>query len=251
MIHVVTSANRDQYEDQLDEMHRIRHQTYVIERGWKALRSIDGRERDEYDDDHAVYLLSLDDDQSVRGFLRLRRCDKGTLVGDHFADQVIDKTRIPTDADTWELTRWFQRAELRGARTKAVKLELICAMYEFGLSRGADGFLLACDAYFLPGVIRVGWALEHLSLPFDYGEGTAVLVRFPCDRAHLEMTRAASEIDRPLMAEAPMTLARDRALARDLVTLQAFAAQVRGPEARRVILAAARRVAEGGELRSG
>ena len=36
-IHVVTSANRHLYETTLDSYHRIRHDVFVTERGWRAV----------------------------------------------------------------------------------------------------------------------------------------------------------------------------------------------------------------------
>ncbi len=63
MIHLVNSSHRHLYGRELDEFHRERHRQFVIERGW-PLRSVDGGEYDDYDDDKALYLvgLSLDGD---------------------------------------------------------------------------------------------------------------------------------------------------------------------------------------------
>ena len=60
VIHVVTIHNQHLYARQLDEMFRMRHEFYVKQRGWDGLTSENERETDEFDNEHAVYLMNLD-----------------------------------------------------------------------------------------------------------------------------------------------------------------------------------------------
>ena len=59
MIHAVTIHNQSLYGHQLDQMLRMRHSYYVEGRGWDGLTSRDGRETDEFDNEAALYLISL------------------------------------------------------------------------------------------------------------------------------------------------------------------------------------------------
>src|ERR1044072_6552266 len=67
MIHVINSATRSLYRDELHDHFRIRHDIYVGERGWKALERADGLERDQFDTDDAIYLLGIDNGRVVGG----------------------------------------------------------------------------------------------------------------------------------------------------------------------------------------
>jgi len=49
MIHVISAVNRHLYEDVLEQHFRIRHEIFVEERKWEALRKPDGREIDTYE----------------------------------------------------------------------------------------------------------------------------------------------------------------------------------------------------------
>src|SRR5256885_15204755 len=67
MIHVITSANRGLYGDELQEHFRIRHAIYVGERGWKALERADGLEKDQFDTGDAIYILGIEGGRVVGG----------------------------------------------------------------------------------------------------------------------------------------------------------------------------------------
>ena len=69
-IHVITRDNRQRYGSMLEQHFRLRHEIFVGERGWNALRQTDGLDVDRYDDENAVYLLAADNDRVVGG-LRL------------------------------------------------------------------------------------------------------------------------------------------------------------------------------------
>lgn len=71
MIHAVSLANQHLYARQLDQMFRMRHAYYVEGHGWADLTSTDGKETDEFDDEHAIYLMSLDPFGDVAASVRL------------------------------------------------------------------------------------------------------------------------------------------------------------------------------------
>jgi len=67
MIHVITSANRHLYEPELLAHFRLRHEIYVVERNWTNLSRPDGLERDQFDNEDAIYILASEDDQIIGG----------------------------------------------------------------------------------------------------------------------------------------------------------------------------------------
>ncbi len=66
-VHAIHAGNRHHYDDALEQHYRIRHDIYVGERKWMDLARPDGREVDQFDTEHAVYLLAMEGDQVVGG----------------------------------------------------------------------------------------------------------------------------------------------------------------------------------------
>ena len=85
MIHAVTLANQHLHGRQLDQMFRMRHAFYVEGHGWSGLTSKDGRETDEFDNESAIYLMSIDPFGDVAASVRLHPTVGPTLLG-KFAD---------------------------------------------------------------------------------------------------------------------------------------------------------------------
>ena len=69
-VHVVTGANRSLYTKALERMHQIRYRVFVEDLGWSDLKSADGLETDDFDNDDAVYLLACEDGECF-GSVRL------------------------------------------------------------------------------------------------------------------------------------------------------------------------------------
>src|SRR5262245_10036242 len=104
MIHAVGAGNAHFYAPQLDQMFRMRHAFYVEGRGWADLVSVDGRERDEFDNESACYLMSLDEDSEVAASVRLNPTTGPTLLHKfaHWSDETL-----PRRADAWDISRWI------------------------------------------------------------------------------------------------------------------------------------------------
>ena len=104
MIHVVSLTNQHLYGRQLDQMFRMRHTFYVEGHGWSGLTSREGRETDEFDDEHAVYLMSIDPFGEVAASVRLNPTTQPTLLK-KFADWSDEK--LPELESVWDVSRWI------------------------------------------------------------------------------------------------------------------------------------------------
>ncbi|MCP3477897.1 GNAT family N-acetyltransferase (plasmid) [Bradyrhizobium sp. CCGUVB1N3] len=72
MLIVVDKENFDQHRDLPDRAFRSRHDVFVEEKGREDFRRADMRERDQFDDDEdAVHLILLRDDQIIGYYQRL------------------------------------------------------------------------------------------------------------------------------------------------------------------------------------
>ncbi|NEW94908.1 acyl-homoserine-lactone synthase [Rhodopseudomonas sp. BR0M22] len=175
-VHVIRRENRALYAGLLDTYFRIRHQIYVVERGWKELERPDGREIDQFDTDDAVYLIGVDRDEIVAG-MRMVPTTSPTLLSDVFP-QLSIAGRVRR-SDAYELSRIFvvprKRGEHGGPRAEAV---IQAAAMEYGLSIGLSAFTIVLETWWLPRLLDQGWKARPLGLAQDVNgfSTTAVMV---------------------------------------------------------------------------
>lgn len=160
MIHVISALNRHLYEDVIEQHFRLRHEIFVEERKWEALRRSDGREIDAYDDDDAIYLLALED-RRVLGGSRLYPTTKPTMMSDVFPHLAAVRG-CPVDPLVWEWSRFFVA---RDRRDGAFNLQLMAAAQEFCLDQGIERLCLVMETWWLPRFQEIGFVVTPLGLP--------------------------------------------------------------------------------------
>jgi acyl-homoserine lactone synthase len=162
-IHVITRENRRLYAGPLQSCFRLRHDIFVGERGWEALRRPDGRDIDAYDDDNAVYLLAIDGGRVVGG-QRLYP----TLIP-HMISEVFPHlaTRgVPRAPTIFEWTRYFVVKERRMGRTDC---RLLAGLQEFCLAEGITEVTAVVEMWWLPRWQQSGFKVRPLGLPAPVG----------------------------------------------------------------------------------
>jgi acyl-homoserine lactone synthase len=167
-VHAIRADNRHLYDEALDQHHRIRHDIFIRERGWQALRSYDGREIDQFDHEGTVYLLGIDPDLGVVAGSRLLPTTQPTLLSGVFPE-LADVRGIPEGADIYEWTRLFvvpaKRQDGQLCRwAGAVK----CGMLEYCLQEGIPTFSGVAETYWMPRIIAMGWHPRTLGLTLDH-----------------------------------------------------------------------------------
>jgi N-acyl-L-homoserine lactone synthetase len=170
LVHCVTPANRTRYLPFLEDMFRQRARIFAGILGWKALRVIEGMERDEVDQAEGVsYLLTIDDLGNVLGSVRLAPASGPHLMGGvlkAFAERPYEKTN-----ETWEITRLMPIA-IEDAPNKILLRGLTsAAMHEFALRHGVKRLIAVTDEDRLGAAARNGWRSEMLSGLVETDEG--------------------------------------------------------------------------------
>ena len=119
MIHVITSANRHLYQAELLAHFRLRHEIYVVERNWKDLARPDGLERDQFDNQDALYILATDNGQVIGGS-RLLPTTRPHLLSEVFPH--LEYVRgLPRAVDIYEWTRMFVIKSRREGRQHTLR----------------------------------------------------------------------------------------------------------------------------------
>lgn len=161
MIHLVDAENRVLYEKELDEMFRLRHKVFIEKRGW-PLKSVDGREIDQFDTDETIYLLKLMPDGSVGGSMRFLPTIKPHLLSDVLSETVVGD--VPRGPAIWESSRGSVRNDNRGAKTFG---EINVAMVEFALLWGVEAITFVLDTDLFAPAVAIGWDAKPLGLPVE------------------------------------------------------------------------------------
>ena len=204
MIHVVSLANQHLYGSQLDQMFRMRHAFYIEGHGWSGLTSRDGRETDEFDDDHAVYLMSIDPFGDVAASVRLNPTTQPTLLK-KFADWSDEK--LPELESVWDISRWIAAPQHRRAANPRWPSNhqrgLMVGILEFCLSRGLTHLTMLAEHRLAERISSYGWPLRFLGPPREYegGKGTAVAAEIEVGHHVLALTRAKTGVIGRMLVE--------------------------------------------------
>jgi acyl-homoserine lactone synthase len=189
MIHIVTPENKSQYADAMEQAYRLRHKVFVDEMGWSALRKDDGREVDQFDDDHALHMLYLRDGE-VLGYQRMLPTTRPHLLSE-VMPQLCEDER-PAGPHIWEWTRYcVQPAHReRGRALSPVANALLSGIVEWGLSSGVSTILIEMNPLWLLRLVQLHFRTTPLGLPQPLAGQDTVAVKAVFDRRTLSKLRA-------------------------------------------------------------
>ncbi|HEX2255770.1 MAG TPA: acyl-homoserine-lactone synthase [Afifellaceae bacterium] len=210
-VHVVAANNRKIYREELESFFQWRHKVYVEQKGWLP-PSADGRERDQFDNDGAVYLLAMDDGALAAG-TRLIPSDRPHLLSEVFP-QLAAVKGVPRSPLIAEWTRMFVVPGRRGGLHTGACGQMCCAVMEYLLEEGAAQVGGVQELYWLPRWHHYGWRVHPLGLPEEIGRDWCVAAYFDVTEEALAGVRAAAGVDRNLIVRrgSPQPFLPDRSL---------------------------------------
>ena len=91
------------YPDFIKSMFKLRDRVFRGRLGWDVT-SVDGKEKDEYDDMNPVYMLSCNEKKQVEGCWRILPTTGPYMLRDVFPE-LLRGERLPEDDNIWELSR--------------------------------------------------------------------------------------------------------------------------------------------------
>lgn len=188
MIRIVNSENRHRYGASMDQHFRVRHEIFVRERGWTDLDR-GTVENDEYDDEHAVYALSIAPTEDVIGCFRMCPTTRPHMLSDRFAWMVDGP--VPQHPDIVEATR-FSLA--RDRRSSSAYHELFIGMMEYGLSEELSGITAVMRTLRIPILQSIGMTVRPLGLPHEVDGESNTAVLYEVSKESLRRLRASAGI---------------------------------------------------------
>jgi acyl-homoserine lactone synthase len=187
MIRVIYGSNSLKQFDVLDQIFRLRRQVFVEELGWRQF-DVDGvYEKDQYDDNEAIHLASLNTDGEVVGYCRLYPTTLPHMLSDVFGSFVDGP--VPQRPDMFELTR---AAVSPPYRKKKIWEEVFIGAHEFCEMQGAVAMTSFIRTLRIPYFQAAGMKVKPLGLPGDCnGESLTAVTLEVSDKVIAEMSRRA------------------------------------------------------------
>lgn len=209
LCHAVTESNRGRYARQLEQMHRQRHELFVDRMGWSELRRKDGRDIDEYDTEHTVYMLVLNENEDVVASGRYNPSWAPNQFDDESELRRLYTSREPpVGPHVWEGSRLVGGLpHIYGKDfARATLAVLHCAGVEFCLRRGVTHLNSLFEPKATSILTWLGCETEPLGLPTKYqtedGEKEALAMTWKISADYLKRARAAFGIAGPVLFEA-------------------------------------------------
>jgi acyl-homoserine lactone synthase len=198
MIHIITRTNRHLYDRELVAHFRLRHQIYVEERKWTNLARPDELEHDQFDNEHACYVLAIEGDRVVGGS-RLIPSTEPHLLSEVFPHLVAVRG-LPRAPNIYEWTRMFVVKERREGRNMGRTAgTVICGVLEYCLETGIVNLTALIEMWWLPRFQDMGWQLTPLGLPELISGEWSVAVKMTVDEQTLQSTRAYHDLMQPVV----------------------------------------------------
>ncbi|MFQ3665962.1 MAG: acyl-homoserine-lactone synthase [Sphingomonadaceae bacterium] len=169
MVYVIDHRNRKREQDKLLAMHADRKAVFVDRLKWNVPVIDDRYEMDEFDNEHAIYLVAADPGTGMHlGSVRLLPTTRRHIVGDIFG--ILIEGEVPRGADVYEVTRLCTSPQLADWEAhNAVRERLATALVEFALTAGITRYTMMTHTAYLSQLLALGWDVEPLGLPKEIG----------------------------------------------------------------------------------
>jgi N-acyl-L-homoserine lactone synthetase len=149
----------------LRQMFEARKQVFVDLLKWDV-PVLDGRfELDEFDDEHANYIIVADHDGNHLGSARLLPTIRPHILGDLFPELCAGP--VPRAPDTFEITR-FRLGRNQGALARReTRNRLVSALVSFALTHRIRTYTGVAEMGWLQQILAFGWVCSPLGAPFQ------------------------------------------------------------------------------------
>ncbi|WP_066588419.1 acyl-homoserine-lactone synthase [Sphingomonas pruni] len=125
---------------------------------------LDGRyEVDQFDDDHAVYIILADKQGGHLGSARLLPTTRPHILDGLYP--FLCEDGAPTGPTTYEITRFCLDRRLRATERRAVRDTLVHALVDHALAHGVTRYTAIAELTWFQQILAFGWRCMPLGLP--------------------------------------------------------------------------------------
>jgi acyl-homoserine lactone synthase len=163
MFIVAEHLRRPLSDEALRSMFEARKRVFVDLLKWDV-PVLEGRyELDQFDDEHAVYLIVHGEEGEHLGSARLLKTVRPHLLDTLFAD--LCAAPPPRGPNVLEITRFCLDRRLPAPRRLAVRNRIVSALAQYALRRGISTYTGVAELGWLQQILAFGWACRPLGLP--------------------------------------------------------------------------------------
>lgn len=153
----------------LASMFEARKQVFVDLLRWDVPVLAGRFELDEFDDEHATYIIATDESGGHLGSARLLKTTRPHILGTLFPD--LCEGPVPSGSDTLEITRFCLGRNQGAAMRRKSRNRLVSALVSFALAHGIRTYTGVAELGWLQQILAFGWACRPLGVPRPLGSG--------------------------------------------------------------------------------
>jgi N-acyl-L-homoserine lactone synthetase len=203
MIHLIPAAHAHLFPGTIDAMFRSRAQTFSERLGWQVVVR-DGYERDRFDDDNPLYLVSVDPcSGEYQGSLRLLPTTGPNMLRDVFP-ALLNNDEVIESATIWECSRICATAKTeQSGRTNGVSYvlaELLVGIGDVARLAGLTQIVAVFDTRVFRILKSAGCKPEILGTPHPIGGTMSYAGLFNMDEAFQQAVRGTLGIEGSVLA---------------------------------------------------
>jgi len=170
MAQLLSTTLQTREDAALRAMFAARKRVFIDLLKWD-LPALDGRfEIDEFDNEHAHYLILLDRHGDHLGSTRLLPTTRSHILGDLFPS--LCDGPVPRGRDTYEITRFCLDRSLRAVERRTVRDQLVTAIVQHAVGEGIVRYTGVAGIAWLQQILSFGWDCRPLGLPLPGPGGT-------------------------------------------------------------------------------
>lgn len=163
MLHILQSPPQPASDAALRSMFAARKSVFVDLLKWDV-PVLDGQyEIDQFDDEHATYLILAEADGTHLGSARLLPTSRPHILGSLYAELCEDAP--PQGADIFEITRFCLDRGLTARERRAVRDRLVILLAEHALASGIAAYSAIAEIGWFQQILAFGWRCVPLGLP--------------------------------------------------------------------------------------
>jgi len=187
MLHLVPPHCGGNESDVLRAMFAARKAVFVDLLGWDIPVLAERFEVDQFDDEHAIYLVVTDARGRHQASARLLPTTRPHILADLYAS--LCDGPVPRGHDVFEITRFCLDRGLDAAARRVARDQLILALVDHALAHEIRRYTAVAEGGWLTQILDFGWRASMLGTPRKVGNSRlgALLIEIePHTRARLE-----------------------------------------------------------------
>ena len=199
MLHI-HRFDRSAPDEVLRAMFAARKSVFVDLLKWDVPVLANAFELDQFDDEHACYLILTDCSHRHLGSARLLPTTRPHILGSLYPQ--LCEVPVPAGPAKFEITRFCLDRSLRAAERRNVRNALVIALVDHALARGIASYTALAELGWLQQILAFGWRCRPLGPPQSIMGKTLGALQIFIDAETPELLAAAGIVETPALLAA-------------------------------------------------